>query len=96
MRHVRREAWEQENASGLPESVKDVTRMDLLATPPNLDAFVRGALRLACELALPARAARSKRASVHSRRSVSPPPRLSAGLLCCHGEHRAIHDQWYF
>ena len=39
--HVHREAWSNDNASTLPDSIKDVMRMELLKTPPNLDAHVR-------------------------------------------------------
>ena len=38
--HISREAWEQENAGSLPETVKDLTRIELLATPPNMEAHV--------------------------------------------------------
>ena len=38
--HVRREAWDVDNASTLPESVKDLSKMEMLASPPNLEAYV--------------------------------------------------------
>lgn len=38
--HVRREAWEHQDAANLPETIKDITRMELLATPPKLEAHV--------------------------------------------------------
>ena len=38
--HMSREAWEQENAPNIPDAVKDLRKMELVARPPNYDAHV--------------------------------------------------------
>ena len=40
-RHVQREAWDLKEADGIPDAVKDLFRIELLLTKPNLDAHVR-------------------------------------------------------
>jgi len=38
--HIHREAWSHKAAEGIPETVKDLLRIELLATRPNLDEHV--------------------------------------------------------